>query len=62
MRPGLPVLMATGYSDQDIEPLLEGRAHVQCLRKPFSKDELQLKLAQFTFSREGDAEGPRHST
>jgi len=45
LRPGLPVLMATGYSDEDIIPLLVGRPSVQSLRKPFSIQELSDRLA-----------------
>ncbi len=44
-RPGLTVLMITGYSDIEIAPLLVGRPNVHGLRKPFSKNELQSKLA-----------------
>ena len=44
-RPGQAVLMATGYSDASIAPLLAGRPNVQSLRKPFSLKELQAKLA-----------------
>ena len=44
-RPNLPVLMATGYSDEDIVPLLVGRPNVQSLRKPFSIQELAERLA-----------------
>jgi PAS domain S-box-containing protein len=45
LRPSLPVLMATGYSDEDILPLLVGRPNVQSLRKPFSIQELADRLA-----------------
>jgi len=44
LRPGQPVLMATGYSLESIAPLLEGRPNVHCLRKPFSLEEIRLKL------------------
>ena len=37
--------MATGYSDEDIIPLLVGRPSVQSLRKPFSIQELSDRLA-----------------
>ena len=37
--------MATGYSDEDIVPLLVGRPNVQSLRKPFSIQELADRLA-----------------
>ncbi|WP_291271015.1 PAS domain S-box protein [Geothrix sp.] len=45
LRPGLPVLMATGYSDQEIAPLLEENPGVASLRKPFSMKEIQKKIA-----------------
>jgi CheY-like chemotaxis protein len=44
LRPGLPVLMATGYSDEAIAPLLAGRPNVASLRKPFSREEIRQKL------------------
>jgi PAS domain S-box-containing protein len=45
-RPELHVLMASGYSDQEIAPLLEGRPPVASLRKPFSLKEVQAKIAE----------------
>jgi PAS domain S-box-containing protein len=45
LRPDTTVLVATGYSDQEIEPLLENRPRVSSIRKPFSMKELQTKLA-----------------
>lgn len=45
LRPGLTVIMATGYSDHEIAPLLEGRPGVTSIRKPFSLKELQLKIS-----------------
>jgi PAS domain S-box-containing protein len=45
LRPGLAVIMATGYSDHEVAPLLEGRTSVTSIRKPFSLKELQLKIA-----------------
>ena len=45
-RPGMHVLMASGYSDQEIAPLLVGRPLVSSLRKPFSLKEVQAKLAE----------------
>jgi PAS domain S-box-containing protein len=44
LRPGLTVLMATGYSDADILSLQAGRPNVHSIRKPFSLEELQGKL------------------
>jgi PAS domain S-box-containing protein len=46
LRPALHVLMASGYSDHDIAPLLEGRPRVASIRKPFSLKEVQAKLAE----------------
>jgi len=43
--PGMSVIMATGYSDHEIAPLLEGRPSVSSIRKPFSLKELQVKIA-----------------
>ena len=45
LRPGLPVIMASGYSDDEISPLLEGRPSVTSIRKPYSLKEIQLKIA-----------------
>ncbi len=44
LRPDQIVLMATGYSDDAIAPLLEGRPNIHSLRKPFSLKEIQSKL------------------
>jgi CheY-like chemotaxis protein len=46
LRPGLTVLMSTGYSDEDIAPLLEGRPQVYSIRKPFSMKELKKKIEE----------------
>jgi len=43
-RPAQTVLMATGYSDESIAPLLEGRPNVFSLRKPFNMKEIEGKL------------------
>jgi CheY-like chemotaxis protein len=45
LRPGQTVLMATGYSDASIAPLLEGRPNVFSLRKPFNFREIEAKLS-----------------
>ena len=45
-RPAMHVLMASGYSDQEIAPLLEGRPRAASLRKPFSLKEIQAKIAE----------------
>jgi len=47
LRPEMPVLMATGYSDHEIAPLLKGRPSVSSIRKPFSLKEIQSKIAAF---------------
>jgi CheY-like chemotaxis protein len=44
LRPGQRVLMATGYSDDAIAPLLKDCPNVHSLRKPFSLDEIRDKL------------------
>jgi CheY-like chemotaxis protein len=44
--PGLPVIMATGYSDQEVSPLLEGRPSVSSLRKPFSLSEVRRAISE----------------
>jgi len=44
LHPGLSVIMATGYSDQEVAPLLEGRPSVTSLRKPFSLKELRAAI------------------
>ena len=44
LRPAQTVLMATGYSDDAIAPLMEGRPNIHSLRKPFSLKEIQSKL------------------
>jgi PAS domain S-box-containing protein len=44
LRPGQKVVMASGYSDQDIAPLLETYPNVTSIQKPFSLDEIRWKL------------------
>ena len=46
LRPAITVLMSTGYSDEDIAPLLEGRPQVHSIRKPFSMKELKKKIEE----------------
>jgi DNA-binding response OmpR family regulator len=36
--------MSTGYSDEDIAPLLAGRPQVHSIRKPFSMKELKARI------------------
>ena len=45
LRPGLPVLLATGYSEDELVPLMAGRPTVSSLRKPFSLKEVRSKIA-----------------
>ncbi|WP_257309580.1 PAS domain S-box protein [Geothrix fuzhouensis] len=47
LRPDLAVLMVSGYSDQDIAPLIKQFPRVSGLQKPYSMVELQQKLAGF---------------
>lgn len=54
LRPGIPVLMATGYSDEDIAPLIAGNPNVSSIQKPFSMRELKRKLDEFGV-RSGEA-------
>lgn len=46
LRPEQVVLMATGYSDQDLGDLLAGRPKVASIRKPFSLDEIGRKFSE----------------
>jgi len=55
LRPGLPVIMATGYSDDEITPLLEGRPSVTSIRKPYSLKEIQLKILNLNLQPEPEA-------
>ena len=45
LYPGLPVIMATGYSEQEIAPLLAQYPEATSLRKPFSLKEVDQKIA-----------------
>jgi signal transduction histidine kinase/CheY-like chemotaxis protein len=58
LRPGQAVLMASGYSDSDINALASGQSGVQCIQKPFTMHELQLKIAALTPSTVGPASLP----
>jgi len=51
LRPGLVVLMATGYSDESVAPLLKDYPNVHSLRKPFSLNEIRIKLAAIAPAR-----------
>jgi CheY-like chemotaxis protein/anti-sigma regulatory factor (Ser/Thr protein kinase) len=46
LRPDLPVLLATGYSDADLSHLILDRPRLQSIQKPFSLEELRHKLEQ----------------
>ncbi|HJV37405.1 MAG TPA: PAS domain-containing protein [Geothrix sp.] len=46
LRPGLPVLLATGYRDERGDRILEQGAHVGLILKPFTLMDLKLKLGQ----------------
>jgi PAS domain S-box-containing protein len=45
LRPEQRVLMASGYSDQDIAPLMAAHARVASIQKPFDLGEIAKKLA-----------------
>ncbi len=51
LRPEQVVLMATGYSDQDLGGLLAGRPKVASIRKPFSLDEISRKFSELRQDR-----------
>ncbi len=44
LRSGLPVILATGYSSEDLAPIMAGRSHVQSISKPFSVLELKARI------------------
>ena len=52
-RPGTPVLMSTGYSDQEMAPLLAAHPQVFAIRKPFSLKEVQRKILGMGIVGEG---------
>ena len=51
LRPQQRVLLATGYSDQGLGGLLDGRPRVGSIRKPFSLEELRARLADLAEPR-----------
>ncbi len=55
-RSGLPVILSTGYGDQEIAPLLEEYPGVSCLRKPFSMKEIQQKISSLGIRPRGSSE------
>jgi signal transduction histidine kinase len=44
LRPGMKVILATGHSDQDLQPLMAGRPNITCIRKPFTLEEIRERL------------------
>jgi PAS domain S-box-containing protein len=46
LRPALPVLIATGYSDEDVAALVEAHPNVLSLRKPFSPADVDDRIAR----------------
>jgi CheY-like chemotaxis protein len=59
LRPGLAVIMATGYSDQEVAPLLRAHPGVDSIRKPFSTKEIQQKIAAMGIRPAADPASPR---
>jgi PAS domain S-box-containing protein len=55
IRPGQPVLIATGYSEDAIAPLLREHRQLHSLRKPFSLEELRNKLGVIAGLRVAEA-------
>jgi PAS domain S-box-containing protein len=47
VRPTQAVLLCSGYSDQDVVSLLEGRPNVASIQKPFTMDELRQRFRRF---------------
>ena len=45
------MILATGFSDHEVAPLMEGRSEVFSLRKPFSLKEFQHKISTLNFSQ-----------
>lgn len=50
LRPGQPVLLASGYSEEDMAPILAAHPSVHSLAKPFTLKELQRKLSEMGLS------------
>lgn len=46
IRPGVPLILMTGYTGEDIAELLAGRSRHQLLRKPFMQAQLTSALEQ----------------
>jgi ActR/RegA family two-component response regulator len=44
LRPDLPIILATGYADDDIRQRLAPVARLQILTKPFASDDLMAAL------------------
>ena len=47
-HPGLPVLLASGYLDQEVERALERDPHLMAISKPFTLMEIQQKLGELS--------------
>jgi CheY-like chemotaxis protein len=47
LRPEQAVLMASGYTDQDLTGLLAAHPRIQSIQKPFQLSELQVRLKAF---------------
>ncbi len=45
--PGLPIVIATGYRDTQVDALLAGHQSVGCISKPYTLEELRRVLDQF---------------
>ncbi|MEZ5366700.1 MAG: hypothetical protein R2748_31260 [Bryobacterales bacterium] len=46
MRDDVPILLASGYSDSNLRPALDGRTFVGFIAKPYNRDELLEAVAQ----------------
>lgn len=46
LKPGLPVLMSSGYDEQHVAGFLVGHPTVSSIQKPFTMNALQAKLAE----------------
>ncbi len=49
LRPAQRVLMASGHSDTAIHELLKGHPSATCIQKPFSLQEIRVKLTELGF-------------
>jgi CheY-like chemotaxis protein len=44
LRPSQPVLIATGYTDDSVAQLMQGRPNLSSIGKPFSIQEIRRKI------------------